>query len=264
MTFRLRSLIDAVRPRGATPGFVPLSSRIDPEMLLPAEALMRLGSAYGGWILPRKSGLGPSSLCYLVGAGEDISFDCALVRTYGCTVRIVDPTPRAIRHFAELSQTVADRRRFPINNSTTDHYDVTADDLVRMRYLPVGLADRDVEMKFYLPKNPSHVSCSTVNLQKTDQWFVAQCYRLSTLMSQQGDVAIDLLKMDIEGGEYAVIRDLVTSGEMPRLLLIEFDEASSLPDRTAQQRIDSHVELLIDAGMRCVAVDGCNATFAKE
>ncbi len=76
----------------------------------------------------------------------------------------------------------------------------------------MGLAGTDEELKFFMPKDPSHVSCSTANLQKTDSYFTAQCHRLSTLMAQQGDARIDLLKMDIEGGEYDVIRDLASSG----------------------------------------------------
>lgn len=242
----------------------PLVGYIDRAQLVSPDDLTRLGTPYGGWILPRKPALTESSICYLAGAGEDISFDCALSKLFCCNVRIIDPTPRAGRHFRELERTLKEGRRFPINNSNVDFYDITASDLARLSFLPFGLADKDTELKFYMPKNPAHVSCSTVNLQKTDEYFTAQCYRLSTLMTQQGDAEIDLLKMDIEGGEYVVIKDLLASNMLPRILLIEFDEAHTPLDNDAGERIKEYIRQLVSAGMRCIAVEGCNATFIRS
>lgn len=82
-------------------------------------------------------------------------------------------------------------------------------------------------------------------------------------MQQLGDTSIDLLKMDIEGAEYAVIRDIVATKLLPRLLLLEFDEAHTPGDGEAKRRIKDHIEILQHAGMRCIAVDGCNASFIR-
>lgn len=242
----------------------PLARYVDRSQLVSPDHLIRLGTSYGGWIIPRKPALTESSICYLAGAGEDISFDCALVKLFCCNVLIVDPTPRAVQHFRELAQAVREGRRFPINDSDVDFYDITAPGLARLRFLPFGLADKDAELKFYKPRNPAHVSCSTANLQKTDEYFTAQCYKLSTLMTQQGDTEIDLLKMDIEGGEYAVIKDLLASNMLPRILLIEFDEAHTPLDNDAVERIKESIRQLTSAGMRCIAVEGCNATFTRS
>lgn len=242
----------------------PLLPYVDTAALLPANALIRLGTTYGGWIIPVESDLNEDSLCYLVGAGEDISFDCALVQRFGCRVRIIDPTPRAIEHFQELGNAVKANCRFPVNNSTTDFYDITYEQFGRLSFLPVGLASRDVELKFFLPKNPVHVSCSTVNLQQTEDYFTAQCHRLATIMEVQGDSKVDLLKIDIEGAEYMVIQDIVSSGLLPGILLVEFDEAHTPLDNNANSRIGEHIRLLINVGMRCIAVEGCNATFVRQ
>jgi hypothetical protein len=43
-------------------------------------------------------------MCYSAGVGEDISFDCALVERFHCQVRVIDSTPRAIRHFNNLEK----------------------------------------------------------------------------------------------------------------------------------------------------------------
>jgi FkbM family methyltransferase len=239
----------------------PLMAWIDPSTLAPASALMRLGTTYGGWIIPANAGLSRDSVCYLAGAGEDVSFDCELVRRFGCRIRILDPTPRAVAHFEQLQEALRDGRRFPINKSDTEFYDIQPADLERITFLPVGIADDDTQLRFYLPKNPEHVSCSTANLHNTQQYFTAQCYRLRTVMAQQGDARIDLLKMDIEGAEYAVIRDVVRSKILPRLLLIEFDEVHSPKDDKAGDRISQHIELLRRAGMRCIAVEDSNMTF---
>lgn len=42
---------------------------------------MRLGSKYGGWIVPATL-VRPDSVCYCVGVGEDISFDLALIERW--------------------------------------------------------------------------------------------------------------------------------------------------------------------------------------
>jgi FkbM family methyltransferase len=236
---------------------------VDRTALVAAEKLLRLGTTYGGWIIPADAGLTAGSICYCAGAGEDISFDCALVERFHCQVRVIDPTPRAIQHFTNLERAVMSGQRFPVNNSTENYYSITAEEFRRIRFVPVGLADRDAELKFYLPKNPAYVSCSTVNLQKTESYFTAQCFRVSSLKQQLGDTSIDLLKMDIEGVEYLVIRDMVATKLLPRVLLLEFDEAHTPMDSDANTRIKHHVDILGQAGMRCIAVDSCNATFIR-
>lgn len=249
--------------RGAMDAESPLAKHVEQRYLYPKNRLVRLGTAYGGWWLPADAGLSETSICYLAGAGEDLSFDCALVQRFRCCLRIVDPTPRAVQHFQGLANAVAEGKRFAINGSETEFYDIGPEDLARIRFLPVGLADKDVEMKFFLPRNPEHVSCSTMNLQGTDDYFTAQCHRLSTLMAEQDDAAVDLLKMDIEGAEYSVISDLVDSRLMPRILLIEFDEGHTPLDSHAGERIGEHMEKLVQAGMRCIAIEGSNASFIR-
>ena len=254
----------AVALRRPSPARAPSSALldgVDAAQLAAPSSLVRLGTPYGGWLLPAAAPLDADSLCYLAGAGEDISFDCALVERYGCRARIIDPTPRAIAHFAALTEAVRTGTRMAVNGRPDEFYDIGPEAFSRLSFHAVGLSDQDTELKFFMPRNPAHVSCSTVNLQRTDTYFTAQCHRVQTLMAQLGDRRLDLLKMDIEGAEYAVIRDIVSSGILPKVLLIEFDELHSPQDAGASERIRRHVRLLLDAGMRCVAVEGCNATF---
>jgi predicted PolB exonuclease-like 3'-5' exonuclease len=46
--------------------------------------------------------------------------------------------------------------------------------------------------------------------------------RLQTIMKELGHNHIDVLKMDIEGGEYEVIEDMLASSIKPKQLLVEF------------------------------------------
>lgn len=241
----------------------PLYPYVDKTWLLPPNELLRLGTVYGGWIIPANHDISAGSVCYSAGAGEDISFDCALAEHFHCRVRIIDPTPRAIQHFQNLGRAQAAGQRFPVNNSDSDYYTITPKNFGNLSLLPYGLADQDTELQFFMPMNPAYVSCSTVNLYKTEEYFTAQCYRLQSLMKQMGDTSIDILKMDIEGGEYAVIKDLVTTMLLPRLLLIEFDEAHTPLDGNAGFRIREHISMLTCVGMQCVAIEGSNATFVR-
>lgn len=150
--------------QGSVESLSPLLSYGDRTQLFSAHELLRLGTKYGGWIIPVNCGLSSSSVCYSSGAGEDSSFDCALVERFRCRICILDPTPRAIQHFNRLERAVKLGGRCPINNSSVDYYSLAIDDLTRLQFLPIGLASTDAELKFYLPQNPAYVSCSTLIL----------------------------------------------------------------------------------------------------
>jgi FkbM family methyltransferase len=239
----------------------PLDDYIDTEYLLPDTSMTRFGSKYGGWLLPKDIDLDENSVCYLAGAGEDISFDCELVKQFGCKVVIIDPTPRAIKHFHNLSEAVLAGNRFPINNSATEFYSITSDQLSKIKFYPYGLHSRDEQIKFYMPANPDHVSCSSVNLQNTNDYFIADCFRVSTLMKTFDHTHIDLLKIDIEGAEYQVLDDLLKSFVLPKFLLVEFDELHTPLDGNYIDRIRECLNQLSAANMRCISAVESNATF---
>jgi FkbM family methyltransferase len=159
-------------------------------------ASVRLGSTYGGWTICTEAGLGPDSVIYSVGVGEDISFDLGLIQKFGCTVLAFDPTPRSIDWLK------------------------TQDLPQQFQFFPWGLGETDGLASFAAPTNARHVSYSSAALKgRTVQ---CEVYRLSTLMRKVGHEKIDLLKMDIEGSEYVVIEDILTDNVRPRQLLTEF------------------------------------------
>lgn len=234
------------RPAAATPA---------PHGLL----LEKLGTAYGGWTVPVER-ISADWICYCVGAGEDISFDCALTETFGCEVFVIDPTPRAVSHFAELSRRIGAGETMPVNHSTVD-YTLSPAGLARLHFQPVGLWSEDTVQRFYVPKNAAHVSHSILNLQKTEDYFEAECLSLPTLMQRLGHQRIDLLKVDIEGAEYEVLRGMLKHRVFPRVLCIEFDEGNMPLDSGAPQRIEAMKQELVAAGYTFIRQDGWNALF---
>jgi len=194
--------------------------------------LIRLGTTYGGWWVPVAQS-GGGAIVYLAGAGEDISLDLAL-HERGCFVRVLDPTPRAIAYVRSYG---------PTDGS--------------FRFQPVGLWDQDTSLRFYSPENPEHVSHSVVNLQSTLKYFEAEVRTLRTLMCDNGDQSIDLLKMDIEGAEHAVVLDILANGPLPAAICLEFDQPCKL------REIRKTAAALRAAGYHLERVDVWNCTFSR-
>ncbi|MBV8226331.1 MAG: FkbM family methyltransferase [Verrucomicrobia bacterium] len=157
----------------------------------------RCGTNYGGWVINPNLLLNkgqPTVMSF--GIGDDISFDLAMVRRFGAKVFAFDPTPNAIRWVS--------RQKIPS----------------AMTVYEIGLADFDGNQEFGLPDNPNWDDFSVRRV--TDRVVRCKVARLSSIMEQCGMDDIDILKMDIEGAEYPVIRDLSDSATRPRQLLIEF------------------------------------------
>lgn len=191
----IRQLLDEIPWRIA-------ASLLQIRLLDHRRCLRRLGSEYGGWHVPLDL-LNTSSIVYSVGVGEDISFDLALIRERGCLVHAFDPTPRACEYV----------RRYPwLPEEFVFH--------------PVGLWNKDGTAQFYAPRNPNHVSHSIGNIQETHRFFTATVRRLSSLMQELKHTRLDLLKMDIEGAECAVLEDMIQTGIRPSVVCVELDNPS--------------------------------------
>ncbi len=158
---------------------------------------LTLGRPEASWtVCP--SHLPPTSTVYCLGVGEEISFDLELIQRFGVTVHAFDPTPRTIEWIK--AQTLP----------------------AGFVFHPLGVAARDGTARFLPPPNPGHISHSLI--ERATPWpaIEVSVHRLTTLLRMLGHERIDLLKMDIEGAEYDVIRDLLDSGISVGQLLVEF------------------------------------------
>lgn len=158
---------------------------------------MSLGNQGARWCMC-PDGLSDVSVVYCLGVGEEISFDLELIRRFGSRVHAFDPTPRSIQWVRSQS---------------------LPQEFVFHAY---GVADFDGSCSFLPPKDPRHVSHSILPVQTPWPSIELPVYRLATIMKMLGHSDIDLLKMDIEGAEYVVLADLLTSQIRPRQILVEF------------------------------------------
>ncbi|NJN70806.1 MAG: FkbM family methyltransferase [Nitrospira sp.] len=223
----------------------------------------KIGTGYGGWFIPNGL-LSNQSLCYGVGAGEDISFEVELINQYGCEVHCFDPTPRAQRHVDQLHQNTINGIPTSINDAVDLYYKLDPKCLARLHFHAIGLWSQDRTMRFYAPTNPAHVSHSIVNLQHTTDYFEADCRTLQTVMQTLGHSDVSLLKLDVEGAEYEILASLVDGHIRPDVLCVEFDEGYNPLDDGYLPRILNMVSRVKTCGYRLTHVDGWNATFVHR
>jgi FkbM family methyltransferase len=200
----------------------------------------RLGSSYGGWTVPVRI-FTDRSICYCIGAGEDITFDLELIRRFDSEIFCYDPTPRAAAHVAS----------------------VTAG-LKKYNFFKFGIWDENKAMKFYVPADPAHVSHSIVNLQATDRYFEAECKSLATVFRENGHTQADLLKLDVEGAEYQILRSVIRENLQIRVICVEFDELHHPLDLDFRTRVATCIRELCNFGYLLICVDGSNYTFIKH
>jgi FkbM family methyltransferase len=167
--------------------------------LEPVRGLLRVGSEGAHWTVPLAE-FDSSSVCYLAGVGEDISFDIALVEKTSCEAHSFDPTPRAAAHVEPID----------LPNGYTFHQ--------------FGIWSSNTTLKFFAPANLANVSHSILNLQRTEEFFEADVRRVKSVMDELGHTKLDLLKIDIEGAEYEVLESLLQDKINVRYLCVDFDQ----------------------------------------
>jgi len=135
---------------------------------------------------------------YSFGIGTDISFDLELIRKFGVQVHAFDPTPRSLAWLKTQKIPPA----FHVHQ--------------------YGVAACDGMLRFAPPKSPAHVSHTIVQRDGLEHSICAPVRRITTIMKELGHDSIDILKMDVEGAEYAVLRDVLENSIMVRQLCVEF------------------------------------------
>lgn len=186
--------------------------------------LVRIGTDYGGWYCGRSLlSAGRTALC--CGAGEDVSFDVALNAQWGMRIICVDPTPRSIRHVSSLLAAVREQRPMLIESGPL-HYELTGFRERDFTFIARAVWSQDGTLDLFAPKDPAHVSYSALNLQHTADKIQVRSSTINTLLKELGVAQLALLKLDIEGAEYAVLRAMIAGGVRPDQLLVEFDQVN--------------------------------------
>jgi len=206
--------------------------------------MKRFGSSYSGFYYPEDlRGLSAKSVIYCFGAGEDIEHDVAIAEKTGAIIHIFDPTPRAIAHVEKVKSS-----------------DLLLSNQLQMH--PWGLYTKDIpSMKFYLPTNKEHVSCSLLEGMMGTECIEVPVKTLQTTMQELGHSKIDLLKLDIEGVECDVLQQMLSNRIKPKYLSVDFDlgwTGERLRDRT---KVRQTVGNLLQSGYRILHRDEPNISF---
>ena len=166
---------------------------------------------------------------YSAGIGLDISFDLALIQEQQhCVVHAFDPTPTV--------QSWIEGQSLPS----------------QFLFYSVGVADFDGTAEFFLPPRLDFVSHSMVRAQQySDRSIKVPVIRLTTAMTRLGHTHIDVLKMDIEGGEYSVLTDLVREHVSVQQLCVEFHHRLS---SVGVEKTRSALSLLVENGFDVIHI----------
>jgi FkbM family methyltransferase len=204
---------------------------VEPDLICDKE---RFGSDYGGWNVVTTR-IDTHSIVYSFGVGEDASFDTALIEKFDLTLHAFDPTPKSIDW--------VNRQGF------SNHF-------VMHNY---GIATFDGEAFFNPPENPDHISHTLLDRSSTKANAISvPVKKLSTIMKELGHDQIDILKMDIEGAEYEVIKDISKSGIRPRQILVEFHHR--FPG-VGIKRSNEAIDRLRSMGYQLFSVSATNEEF---
>ena len=148
--------------------------------------------------------LTPSSVIYSAGVGKDISFEHALVDTYGVNIELLDPSPTAL----ETMALAANQRK-------------------ELRFHKLALAGHTGTLEMAPPADPVEGSW----ISQTDSDHLAPptpggvtvpCTTVGDLMRKLGHTSIDLLKIDIEGAEYQMLEAILQDHTPIRQIAVEF------------------------------------------
>ena len=222
----------------------------------------KLGTDYGGWLIPKKISLNEDSIVYYGGAGEDISFDLKLQDKYNCWIIIIDPTKRAIKHYEEVKKFYNDNNFKFTGNIQKDYIQNIKNlniNFNKIIFLDMGLYNKKDLLKFYKQDNPNYVSQSLENNMFGNNYDVVKVDTIKNIMNQLNHNNIDLLKLDIEGSECDVLDKMLDDNILPKYLCIEFDLL--LKNKDFNKKTEKIGQRLQSFGYKILKNDNLNITF---
>lgn len=226
----------------------------------------KLGTNYGGWIVPKNIGLNENSIIYLGGVGEDISFDLILSDKFDCNLYLIDPTQRSKIHYEEIKKFYNKELEFGklSGDIQKDYYKIIKDlnpNFDKIKFWNTGLWNEEKELKFYKPVNPKYISHSLIEGMTSTNYDLVNVNSIKNLMEKNNHTKIDLLKLDIEGAEIETVNQMLDDKIYPSYLLIEFDLFLKKKDKNNRtmkliQRLKKEYNIICN--------DNYNITFKKK
>lgn len=189
--------------------------------------MQRLGTKYGGWILPKHFTMKETDSALCIGVGEDMSFDLLLSNNTNCNVFCIDPTKRAKKHWDEIKKYYEQKDNYTFTGNIQNDYNHIIQSLTpnlqKMKFVEKGVNDTPGNLKFYKQSNPNYVSQSLEPSMFTSSYDVVPVDTIENIVKQHSIQNIELIKMDIEGSEVKVLHNMIDTNILPKYLLVEFD-----------------------------------------
>lgn len=197
--------------------------------------LERLGRDSGWWVVSSRLKDGAAVLSG--GAGNDISFELDLARNRGCQVAVFDPSPTGVATFERSGGAGAS-----------------------LAYFPVGLDGHDHRVGFAAPQDAREGSYS---ITRADVAAVLEldCLSPASALGRAGFREVELVKIDIEGFEYAFLDAMLAAGITPHQVAVEFHHF--LP-HIPIGRTWRAIRRLHAAGYRIVHKEQCDYLFVHR
>ena len=185
----------------------------------------------GGWYI-LSDPLSSDSVVYSLGVGDDLGFDLEIIEHFGCRVFAFDPTP--------TTQSWLSKQELP----------------AELKFYPWAVAAVDGAMQFYPRVRPDgSLSDSMFTLipedASRDHAIEVPTYSLGTILEKLDHDAIDILKIDIEGAEFAVIESALAMPTPPAQIVVEFHHRFPGIDKSDSENA---IAALRDRGYRIFAV----------
>jgi hypothetical protein len=233
--------------------------------------LIRLGTHYGGWTLLPSSELERSTIISF-GLGEDASFDVEFANRFNARVVIVDPTPRAIRHFERMSARLGQSKTKEyagrnIGDQPVEAYDLSARRDGDFILEPSAVWVANTTLPFFAPPNPAHVSHSLDNYQQNyardTAHLMVPTITPEDLLRKYSLEYVPLMKFDIEGAQNSVIPHMLKQEIFPRQILLEYDELN-IPSERSKKKAETVHRALEAARYTCRHIEGSNYLYVRD
>ena len=203
--------------------------------VVPKDRLTRHGSSYGGWTICQcTTHFQKEGFFISAGVGEDITFDLEVLKISKLLAFLVDPTDRAEKHVGAYLSTSDQLLELPYLSGGTQSiskYFSTENIRERVSFIKKALWIHDDGLNLYPPANSSHVSFKLARTQGVE--VDARNFpsvRIETILetfdmniSSSEFFSFILFKMDIEGSEFSVLRNLMKTKIRPKQILVELD-----------------------------------------
>lgn len=185
--------------RGASEGDLPGARYCDrPEYL---------GDDYGGWTICTNGGSVAGGLVYTIGIGKNIEWDKAMISKFGTRHHGFDPTPSAAEFFA---------KKPPPTGFVFHTQGLGVEDGEVQLKLPVGNIDSYTILGYKAKTQAGEGG--------KDKVITIPVLTVESMLKQNNHTELAVLKIDVEGIEFAVIADWAARGYSPpaNQVLFEF------------------------------------------